>query len=112
MEIYFDKRTRKLLRYVKWHPKETLSSINRKFGTDGTNMLLINMCMADYLVCTHPDGTHTDFKDGPPWDSYGDDLFWISPKGRRILEDRFDRLWQWSIPTIISVAALVVSCFK
>ena len=112
MEIYFDRKTRKLLRYIKWHPKQTLENIQRKFDDNGTGMLLINMCRADYLVCTHPDGTHTDFKDNSPWQSFGGDLFWISPKGKKLLEDYFDRLWQWSIPTIISVAALIVSCLK
>ena len=112
MEIYFDKKTRKLLRYIKWHPKKTFNHIQQKFTDKGIGMLLINMCMDDYLICTRSDGTHTNFKNDSPWHSVGDDVFWVTPKGNKLLEDRFDRLWQWSIPTIISVAALIVSCLK
>lgn len=112
MEIYFDKKTRKLLRYITRHPKRTLKDILARFEDDATDMTIINLCLADYLVCTHPDGSMTNYKDGKPWQSNADDLSWVSPKGKKLLEDHFDRLWQWSIPTIISVAALIVSFLK
>ena len=94
------------MRYIKWHPKNTLADLRTRFGED---QILINLCIADYLVCTHPDGRLTNFKNESVWDTYAEDNFWISPKGRLVLEERFDRLWQWAIPTAISVAALIIS---
>lgn len=106
MEIYFDRKTRKVLRYIKWHPQNTLEELQKKFDE---SQLFINLCLTDYLVCTHPDGTYTSFKNDEVWHTYANDNFWISPKGRKILEDHFDRLWQWAIPTIISTVALIIS---
>ena len=109
MEIYFDRRTAKILRYIRWHPQNTLAEIQEKLGEDANGMTLINLCSAGYLVCTHPDGSRTMFKDRAEWTTYAEDTFWISPKGRKILEDRFDRVWQWAIPILISTAALIIS---
>lgn len=109
MEIYFDKETIKLLRYIKNHPKNTLQELHEKFGDTADSMSLINLCMTDYLVCTHPDGSFTVFKDRSEWTTYAEDNFWISPKGKKILDDLFDRTWQWLIPTSISALALVLS---
>ena len=109
MEIYFDKETRKILRYIKRHPNNKLSDIRSKFGGSDVDMDLINLCIADYLVCKHPDGKLTMFKDKSEWVTHSEDNFWISPKGKKVLEDRFDRLWQWAIPTLISMAALIIS---
>ena len=106
MEIYFDRKTRKILRYIKWHPKNTMTELKEKFDAD---QLLINLCIAEYIVCTHPDGQHTNFTEESMFDIRADDNFRISPKGLLILEDRFDRIWQWAIPTLISVASLIIS---
>ena len=111
MEIYFDRQTRKLLRYIRRHPHNQLDHIRGKFGGSDVDMTLINLCMADYLVCRRPDGSLTMFKD-KDWMTSGEENFWISPKGRQILEDRFDRLWQWAVPTLISTAALVISALS
>lgn len=108
MEIYFDKATRKILRYIKWHPKAALQDIHNKLGKD-IDMQLINLCQSDYVACTRADGSFTSFKTDPPWHSYSSDKFWLTPKGKKVLEDRFDRLWQWCIPTIISFIALAIS---
>ncbi|MCI8525757.1 MAG: hypothetical protein HFF17_07520 [Oscillospiraceae bacterium] len=109
MEVYFDRETRKILRYIKRHPSKTLKELQEKFGDAADSMTMINLCISDYLVCTHPDGTMTAFKSMQEWKTYAEDKFWVSPKGKKLLEDRFDRLWQWCIPTLISIAALIVS---
>lgn len=112
MEIYFDRKTRKVLRYIKWHPKKSLFDIQAKLGESADGMLLINLCQSGYLLAEIADGKYTDYSDGPPWHMNGTERFWVSPKGNKLLEDRFDRLWQWSIPIIISVAALIISALK
>lgn len=109
MEIYFDRATMAVLRYIRWHPKKNLNDIQRRLGEKADSLLLINLCMADYLVCTAEDGTYPDFRDRASRWLTGRETFWVSPKGKKILEDRFDRLWQWSIPVLISVAALIIS---
>lgn len=110
-EIFFDRKTVKLLRYIKWHPDTCLCDIQKKFGESADTMLIVNMCLAHYLIAKRSDNTYTNFKDGN-FVLFNDETFWVSPKGRKILDDRFDRLWQWSIPTIISVAALIISIIK
>lgn len=107
MEIYFDKATRKILRYIKRHPQSDLDCIHKKLGD--VDMMIINLCQADYICCTRSDGSFTNFKTEKPWCLYANDRFWLTAKGNKILEDRFDRLWQWCIPTAISVIALIVS---
>lgn len=109
MEIYFDKATTRVLRYIRWHKNTTLGQLQAKFGDDANIQLIVDMCAANYLVCKRPDGSYTMFHNGEDSNMYHDDTFWVSPKGKKLLEDRFDRLWQWSIPTVISVAALIVS---
>lgn len=109
MEIHFDKETRKILRYIKWHPNNTLAQMQKKLGNVADSMSLIHLCITGYLVCKHPDGSLTAFTDKSEWITYAEDNFWISPKGKKVLEDRFDRIWQWAIPTIISIAALIIS---
>ena len=109
MEIYFDKETRKILRYIKWHPNNLLSTLRSKFGGSDVDMTLINLCIADYLVCRHPNGKLTSFKDAIELTTWEKDNFCITPKGKKVLEDHFDRMWQWAIPTMISVAALIIS---
>lgn len=109
MEIYFDRRTVSLLRYIKRHPKATLEKLTEKYDETAKSMLLINLCTAGYLVCTRSDGTHTTFSKRDEWHTSGNETFWITSKGRKLLEDRFDRIWQWTIPTAISLLALVIS---
>lgn len=107
-EIYFDHKTIHFLRYIKWHKNCTEGKIIDRFHDSSYSMELINMCLAGYLVATRPDGTHTDFRDGKYNTAYNF-RYWVTPKGRKVLDDRFDRLWQWSVPTLISVAALIIS---
>lgn len=109
MEIYFDRKTIRILRYIRWHRNSSIYKIQKKFGEDADTKLLINMCIASYLVCIRPDGSYTTFSDSESHVIESTETFWVTPKGRKILDDRFDRFWQWSIPTVISVVALVVS---
>ena len=108
MEIYFDRKTIKLLRYIRCHKSKTLYDIQKKFGEDADIMLIIGLCQCNYLVAIKENGKYTVFSDKAEIIE-NTETFWVTPKGKKILDDRFDRLWQWSIPTIISVVALIVS---
>ena len=110
-EIYLNHQTLRLLRYIRHHQNCTQKEIKNKFGEEAANYQLINLCKAGYLVATMPDGSYTMFLDGNMYLSY-DFTFWASPKAEQVLDDRFDRLWQWCIPTTISVIALIVSALS
>lgn len=108
-EIYLDHRTVRLLRYIRWHKNCSYLDIVRKFRDESGGYELRNLCRAGYLVARQPDGTYTFFDDAAPQFIQPDTTFWAGSKAREVLDNRFDRLWQWSIPTVISVIALIVS---
>lgn len=109
MEIYFDKKTIRILRYIRWHKNSTVDEIQRKFGESADTFLLINLCLSDYIVAVKKDGTYTNYQNKTERVIDGSERFWVSPKGRKLLDDRFDRLWQWSVPVTISTIALIIS---
>lgn len=107
--IDFDHKTIRLIRYIKWHKNATLYTLQKKFKDDADTYILINLCRANYLTAILPDGKYSHFDADDMHIITTRERFWLTPKGRKILDDRFDRLWQWSIPVLISVAALVFS---
>lgn len=107
-EIYFDRSAIKLLRYIKRHKEPTLCKIQNRFPKDDLTMLLINLCLSQYIGADRENGEHTFLTDGN-WNFTGIEKFWITRKGKCFLDQRFDRLWQWSIPTLISTLALIIS---
>ena len=106
--VSFDHKNIKILRYIKYHPKNQEQILLKKFRRYISGQLLINMCIDGYLVAEKPDGTYAEFQQ-KPYHTEGSYRYALTAKGRKILDDRFDRLWQWSIPTLISVAALIIS---
>lgn len=50
----------------------------------------------------------TDFRNGI-FVVNPEDKFWASPKTDQLLEERFQRRWQWIVPTVISALALIIS---
>lgn len=112
MEIYFDRRTARVLRYIN-HTGEAGAKwgvLRDKFGDDASPSALEALSEAGYTVTKNEKGEWINMK---RWDRNCNHEFrsCCSPKGRKILEDRFDRLWQWCIPVLISVAALIISFF-
>lgn len=71
-------------------------------------MDLVCLCLDGYLVCTKPGNKPTMFLDGN-FLIDSKDTFWASPKTEQFLEERFQRRWQWVVPTVISSIALIVS---
>lgn len=110
-DIYFSRKNIKVLRYIRRHRGVLEKSILERFGESVSSMLLINLCMSGYLVVERPDGSYVKFS-RPPFKSAYNYKYWITSKGEKVLDDRFDRIWQWAIPTLISIAALCVSAFR
>ena len=106
MEIYIDKHTRSVMRFIKRQGGCSVIAVYKKFSGESTQ-LLKDLTKAGYLVYKNVDGTvrHAD----SPFNAKAEDSVFLSPKGNKYLEDRFDRLWQWLVPTLISVTALAIS---
>lgn len=92
------KSTVKLLKFIMKHPSITFEELQLKFK-EIDFMELVLLCLTDYLVCTKPGNLPTNFSDGrfvvAPTDE-----FWASPKTEQLLEERFQRRWQWIVPTV------------
>lgn len=69
---------------------------------------IVCLCLSGYLVCTKPGPMPTDFRNGI-FVVNPEDKFWASPKTDQLLEERFQRRWQWIVPTVISALALIIS---
>ena len=107
-DVYLTHEVIRMLRYIRRHKDCTEAEILKRFVKDGGGYVLINLCITDYLLAVRPDGSYTNFKDGKLVTSH-DYRYWVTPKGQEFLDNRFDRMWQWMVPTVISVLALAVS---
>ena len=97
-----------MLRYIRHHKDCTESEILKRFVNCGGSCVLINLCVTDYLLAIKPVGMYTNFRDGERATSH-DYRYWVTPEGQEFLDNRFDRMWQWMVPTMISVLALAVA---
>lgn len=109
--IYMNRKTVRMLWYIRLHKSCTEEEILKNFGDASGSYPLINLCLTDYLLAIRPDNSYTNFQDGNFVTSCNY-RYWLTPKGEEFLDNRFDRLWQWAIPTVISVIALLVSVLK
>lgn len=101
------KSTVKILKFILRHQNCTFKALQGRFkGLDFMDLVLL--CASGYLLCTRPGQLPTDFRDGKFFVS-PEDTFWASPKTEQFLEERFQRKWQWIVPTTISALALVLS---
>ena len=114
MELYFDKKDMQILRYIyrsgdkgaRWQ------TLREKFGDKANIFFLEQLTAAEYTVTQKPDGSYVRFEEGyPDWNHVDDGNFrsFTVSKANKLIEDQFDRVWQWAIPVLISVAALIVS---
>jgi len=99
--------TVKLLKFILKHQNCAFKTLQSKFK-NLDYMELVVLCLTGYLVCTKPGGVNTDFRNGKI-SVAPEDTFWASPKTEQFLEERFQRRWQWVIPTTISALALILS---
>lgn len=108
--ICFDRKTLSILRYIKRCGEKGASwdNIQKRFGEDTANIFLLESLSKElYTVTQDRSGKWLDFTNENPI-IYGFRSF-ITPKGNELLEQKYFSFWKWAIPTIISVAALIVS---
>lgn len=108
--IYFDKKSLKVLRYIYSRKDKgvTWGKLQNKFQKDANILFLESLSIEGYTVTKDESGNWIDFK------NYGihrnsEFVSYCTPKGNELLETRMFNFWKWVIPTIISVAALIVS---
>lgn len=106
-DIVITKSTTKILRFIGKHKNITYKDLKEKFHKLDY-MELVCLCLSGYLVCTKPGPALTDFRNGI-FIVNPEDMFWASPKTEQLLEERFQRQWQWIVPTVISALALIIS---
>lgn len=85
------------------------ADLRKKFGDKANIFLLEALSTEEYTVTKDHNGKPLYFDE--PWDhqTYGDFRSFCSSKGNELLEVRCFNFWKWVIPTLISVAALIVS---
>ena len=110
MEIYFDKRTIKILRYIRRCRDRGTSwgNLRRKYKESANVFLLESLSKERYIATKNEKGEWIDFKD---WGGNSNQEFrsYCAPRGNEFLEKRLFNFWKWVLPTIISTLALIVS---
>lgn len=116
----FDRKTVSLLRYMKHHRGKTPSEIfqikkfrdksNPQNTTVNICFCLENLYKQGYIsnnsnLLFASSETPCNFEEF----MLKSEPFYITAKGKKFLEDRFDRYWMWIIPTSISVLTLICS---
>jgi len=109
--IYFDKKTLALVRYIKRNGNKgvTWNKLAKKFSDDLANpILLISLSKELYIITKNQNGEWISF------DNYkdvicGDFRSFSTPKANEMIERKCFDFWKWIIPTVISVAALIIS---
>jgi hypothetical protein len=107
----FDRKNLSILRFIKRKGKRgaTWGELIHRFGDATGPFSLEQMSRELYTVTKNQNGEWVVFDD--KWDGRSDYLFcsYITPKGNKLIEKRSFDFWKWVIPTLISVAALIVS---
>lgn len=112
MEIYFDRKTLKILKKIKRSGNKgiTWGKLQERFGNDVANIFLLETLSRElYTVTQDSTGAWVDFVKYPTRNLNSNYRSFCSPKGNELLERRSFDFWKWIIPTIISIAALIVS---
>lgn len=111
--IYFDKKTLKLLRYIKRSGDKgvTWDELSIKFGDLANIFLLTSLSNELYTVTQNHEGEWVDFKEykGVIHSNFRS---FSTPKSNAMIEQMCFDFWKWIIPTLISVAALIVSALS
>lgn len=111
--ICFDWKTMRILLYIKRSGERgvTWGKLIQKYGGCANHLLLENFSREFYTVTQDENKNWVDFQ---KWDGSSNDRFrsFCTPKGNELIEKSVFDFWKWTIPTFISVIALVVSALK
>lgn len=105
--IYFDNKHIKVLKHIARHKNGvSIEKLERKFGDTANISFLINLSKEHYVLFGNADQwIEVDYSMTIP----NTTVVFATSKSNEFIEKRCYEFWRWSIPTIISVAALIVS---
>ena len=106
----FDSSTIKVLRYIKRHKDGvSIRAIKERFGIEANAFLIALFLREQLIVVMRSRDDAVSPQDPKDVLSHPEYMVYCAFRGRAILEERCFNFWKWTIPTIISVAALIVS---
>ena len=108
--IYIDKKTLKILRYIKRSKDNGVSwgTLRKKFGEETADSTLLSALSKEEYTATKNEKGEWVYPD--EFKIVGDDFrSFTLPKANQIIERECFDFWKWIIPTLISVAALIIS---
>lgn len=114
MEIYFDKQRVKMLKHLYRNQKRgvSLGTLQKQFGDTADTFVLICLFQELYIVFKDENGNFLNLN-RTPWPTFKPSFrVFITPRGNAFLEERCYNFWRWIIPTLISIAALIISFFS
>ncbi len=108
--MHFDRRTLKILRYIRRHKGVTEDELRTRFKTedDDVSMTLILFVQEGYVVSKDGDGKWCAH-DEIPYNTAYNHTYYISTKGNELIEARQASFWKWIVPTILSFVSLLAS---
>lgn len=108
--MYFDRRTTRMLLFIYLSGDHGVSwgTLRKLFKKTANIFVLESLTVEGYTVTKDSSDTWTIFSDDDIHRDYNFRSF-CSTKGNAFLENRIFGFWKWTIPTIISIAALIVS---
>jgi hypothetical protein len=110
--IHFDRKTLGVLRLINCRGDRGAAwgLAMKRFKKSATFWLLESLTVEEYIVTKNERGDWTKFDGNFGPHRSPDFVSYSTPKGRELLERMSFDFWKWIIPTLISVAALTISC--
>lgn len=104
--IYFDKKTIKLVRYIKRHAGVTEGKLHKKFGD--ISMLLISLFQEDYVIIKNENDKYVHHAQ-QPYHTTDKFTYYPTSKLNQLVEEKVYNFKKWIFPLAISVASLIAS---
>lgn len=106
---YFDKINYRILKAIYNKDGITSDELHERFGD--CEMFLISLCQESYIGAQFDNNQYLTFGD-MPFHTASTTKWFTLPRGNCVIEEKRWRIWQWTIPVIISITALIISIFK
>ena len=110
--IHFDQKTLGILRLINRRGDQgaTWGLVMKRFNKDATMWLLESLTVEGYTVSKTARGDWIKFDGNFGTHRGADFVSYSTPQGRELLERMSFDFWKWIVPTLISIAALTISC--